>query len=177
DDTWRAAASEREADQRLDAIRRTELFVNLPAEEQQMLAGHLVHAPFAAGDLITRQGAVAHWLYLIIRGEARVFVDGPQGRLQVAMLHDGAIFGEMGMLTGEARTASVIAVTAVDCFRLDKAGFAKVMQLRPEIATEMTSIVAARNAERGVLMAKAGQPAISNDDLLGRIRKFFALRG
>lgn len=175
-DNWRAAASEREADKRLDAIRRTDLFSNLPPEEQQMLAGHLVHAPFAAGDVITRQGAVAHWLYLIIRGEARVFVDGPQGRLQVAMLRDGAIFGEMGMLTGEARSASVIAVTAVECYRLDKAGFAKVMQKRPEMAAEMTSIVAARNAERGVLMANEGQPVASNDDLLGRIRKFFGQR-
>ena len=175
-DNWRSAASEREAGKRLDAIRHTELFANLPEEEQQMLAGHLVHAPFAAGDVITRQGAVAHWLYLIIRGEARVFVDGPQGRLQVAVLRDGAIFGEMGMLTGEARSASVMAVTAVDCYRLDKAGFSKVIQQRPEIATEMTAIVAARNAERGVVMAKAGQPVVSNDDLLGRIRKFFAQR-
>lgn len=176
-DNWRAAESEREADKRLDAIRRTELFANLPPEEQQMLAGHLIHAPFAAGDVITRQGAVAHWLYLIIRGEAQVYVDGPQGqRLQVAVLRDGAIFGEMGMLTGEARSASVMAITAVECFRLDKAGFAKVMQQRPEIAAEMTSIVAARNAQRGVLMANAGQPVVSNDDLLGRIRKFFAQR-
>ena len=175
-DSWRAAASEREAEKRLDAIRRTELFANLPQEEQQMLAGHLVHAPFTAGDFITRQGAVAHWLYLIIRGEARVLADGPQGRLNVATLRDGAIFGEMGMLTGEARSASVMAITAVDCYRLDKAGFAKVMQQRPEIATEMTAIVEARNAERGVLMAKAGQPAVSNADLLGRIRKFFGQR-
>jgi len=175
-DSWRAAASEREAERRLDAIRRTDLFANLPIEEQQMLAGHLVHAPFAAGDIITRQGAVAHWLYLIIRGEARVLVDGPQGRLEVATLRDGAIFGEMGMLTGEARSASVVAVTAVDCYRLDKAGFAKVMQQRPEIATEMTAIVEARNAERGVLLEKAGQPVTSHGDLLGRILNFFAQR-
>ena len=175
-DNWRAAASERDAVKRLDAIRRTELFANLPQEEQQMLAGHLVHAPFAAGDVITRQGAVAHWLYLIIRGEARVLVDGPRGRLNVATLRDGAIFGEMGMLTGEARSASVMAITAVDCYRLDKAGFAKVMQQRPEIATEMTAIVEARNAERGVLLAKAGQPVVNNADLLGRIRKFFGQR-
>lgn len=48
-----------------------------------MLAEHLVHAPFAAGDILTRQGAVAHWLYLVIRGEAKVMVDGPEGRIPV----------------------------------------------------------------------------------------------
>ncbi len=176
-DSWRAAASARESEKRLDAIRRTDLFAKLPMEEQQLLAGHLVHAPFAAGDVLTRQGAVAHWLYLIIHGEARVLVDGPQGRLEVATLRDGAIFGEMGMLTGEARSASVVAVTAVDCYRLDKSGFAHVMQQRPEIAKDMAQIVEARNAERGVLLAKVGQPVVSNDDVLGRIRKFFSLLG
>ncbi|MES2951546.1 MAG: mechanosensitive ion channel family protein [Pseudomonadota bacterium] len=176
-DSWRAAAGQREFDRRLDAIRRTELFAQLPTEEQTMLAGHLIHAPFAAGDIITRQGAVAHWLYLIIHGEAKVVVDGTGGRLVVANLRDGAIFGEMGMLTGEARSATVVAVTAVDCYRLDKAGFAQVLQLRPEIATDITAVVEARNAERSVLLAKAGQPVVDPDDLLGRIRKFFSLRG
>ena len=175
-DSWRAAADQREFALRMDAIRRTELFANLPVAEQHMLAEHLVHAPFAAGDILTRQGAVAHWLYLVIRGEARVLVDGPDGRIPVSTLHDGDIFGEMGMLTGEARSATVVAVTAVDCYRLDKAGFAKVLEQRPEIARDMTAIVEARNAERSVLLAKAGQPVANQDDLLGRMRKFFSLR-
>jgi CRP-like cAMP-binding protein len=94
----------------------------------------------------------------------------------VATLRDGAIFGEMGMLTGEARSATVIAVTAVDCYRLDKEGFAKVLQQRPEIAKEMSAIVEARNAERGVRLAAAGQSMANHGDLLGRIRNFFSLR-
>lgn len=175
-DNWRAAAGQRDFDRRLEAIRRTELFAQLPAQEQQMLAGHLIHAPFAAGDIITRQGAVAHWLYLIIRGEAKVLVDGPDGRLPVATLHDGDIFGEMGMLTGEARSATVIAGTAVDCYRLDKEGFAQVLQQRPEIAKDMTAIVEARNAQRSVLLARTGQPAGNHGDLLGRILSFFSQR-
>lgn len=175
-DSWRAAAGQRDFDRRLEAIRRTELFAQLPAQEQQMLAGHLIHAPFAAGDIITRQGAVAHWLYLIIRGEAKVLVDGPDGRLPVATLRDGAIFGEMGMLTGEARSATVIACKAVDCYRLDKDGFAQVLQQRPEIAKEMTAIVEARNAELSVLLARSGQPVGNHGDLLGRILSFFSQR-
>ena len=175
-DSWRAAAGQRDFDRRLEAIRRTDLFAKLSPEEQHMLAEHLVHAPFAAGDIITRQGAVAHWLYLIIRGEAKVLVDGPDGRLAVATLRDGAIFGEMGMLTGEARSATVLAGTAVDCYRLDKGGFAQVLQHRPEIAKEMSAIVEARNAERSVLLAQAGQPVGSRGDLLGRILNFFSQR-
>ncbi len=175
-DTWRVAAGQREFERRLDAIRRTDLFARLPEPEQKTLAGHLVHAPFATGDIITRQGAVAHWLYLIIKGEAQVVVEGPKGRLPVATLRDGAIFGEMGMLTGEARSATVIAATAVDCYRLDKEGFAKVLQQRPEIAKEMSAIVEARNAERGVRLAAAGQSMANQGDMLARILNFFSLR-
>lgn len=175
-ESWLAAAGQREFALRLDAIRRTDLFANLPDDEQHMLAEHLVHAPFAAGDILTRQGAVAHWLYLVIRGEAQVMVDGPDGRLQVATLRDGDIFGEMGMLTGEARSATVVAVSSVECYRLDKKGFAQVLEKRPEIARDMTAIVEARNAERSVLLAKAGQPTASQSDMLTRMMSFFSQR-
>ena len=178
-DAWRAGIEQHEFDRRLDAIRRTDLFARLPVDEQQTLASHLTHAPFAAGDTITRQGAVAHWLYLIIRGEANVLVDGPagsgQGRLLVSTLRDGSVFGEMGMLTGAPRSATVVAVTAVDCYRLDKAAFAQVLLARPELAREMSAIVEARNAERGARLAQIGQAAPVHGDLFGRILEFFSI--
>lgn len=176
-DSWRAASDQREMARRVDAIRRTELFAQLPDDEQHALAGHLVHAPFAAGDIITSQGHVAHWLYLIIRGEAKVLVDGPHGRIQVSTLRDGAFFGEMGMLTGEPRSATVVATTAVDCYRLDKAGFAQILAKRPEIAREMSAIVETRNRERTALLAQAGTTASGHGDVLGRILQFFSVRG
>lgn len=173
--SWRAAANQREFDRRVEAIRRTELFAQLPAEEQQALASHLVRAPFAEGDIMTRQGAVAHWLYLIIRGEAKVLVEGPGGPMQVSLLHDGDFFGEMGMLTGEARRATVVATSAVDCYRLDKDGFAQVLQQRPELAREISAIVDARNAELGVRLNQGGTAPATSGDLVSRVLRFFSL--
>jgi CRP-like cAMP-binding protein len=129
---------------------------------------------------VTSSPARARWptgLYLIIKGEAQVVIEGPNGRLPVATLRMVPFLARWGMLTGEARSATVIAVTAVDCYRLDKEGFAKVLQQRPEIATEMSAIVEARNTERGgVRLAAAGQSMANHGDLLGRIRNFFSLR-
>lgn len=51
-----------------------------------------------------------------------------------------------------------------------------MLEQRPDIARDMSAIVEARNAERSVLLAKAGQPVVNQDDLLGRMRKFFSLR-
>jgi hypothetical protein len=175
DETWRAAAERREFERRAQAIRRTELFAGLPAADQQALASHLVHAPFAAGDVMTRQGAVAHWLYLIVDGQAKVLVDGPGGSVQVSTLQSGDFFGEMGMLTGEARRATVIATTAVDCYRLDKAGFAQVLRDRPELAHEVAEIAERRNAQSAARLQQAGLPQHPHGDLLARIRSFFSL--
>jgi hypothetical protein len=174
-DSWRAAADRREFERRLEAIRRTELFAGLPGAEQQALASHLVHAPFAAGDVMTRQGAVAHWLYLIIEGEANVLVDAPGGPILVSTLRSGDFFGEMGMLTGEPRRATVVANTPVECYRLDKAGFAKVLQDRPELAHEVAAIAERRNAESAARMQHAGVAPPVHGDLLARILSFFSL--
>lgn len=176
-EVWHAAAQQREAARRLEAIRQTDLFAALSPTEQSALAERLIHAPFAAGDIMTRQGAVAHWLYLIVRGEARVLVDGPQGKVEVATLGGGSVFGEMGLLTGEPRSATVVAATAVDCYRLDKQGFAEVLRQRPDIAREISSTVEARAAERAARLAKAGAQAQPTGDLLRRILNFFSLGG
>lgn len=174
-ENWRAAAARREFDRRVAAIRGTELFARLPAAEQEALASHLVHAPFAAGDLMTRQGAVAHWLYLIIHGEAKVLVDGPGGAVQVTTLRDGDVFGEMGMLTGEPRRATVVALTAVECWRLDKEGFGQVLKERPEIASEVSAIAEARIASTTQRLMSAGSPPPPPGDLLARILHFFSI--
>lgn len=172
---WHSTSTQRDEQRRLAAIQQTELFAHLPSPEQHALARHLIHAPFVAGDTITRQGAVAHWLYLIIEGEAQVLIDAPQGRVPMGTLHGGNFFGEMGMLTGEPRQATVLALTDVDCYRLDKAGFAEVIQARPEVALEISAIVDARHAQLNATPPLPGQDPHAKDDLLSRIREFFAL--
>lgn len=167
-----AALAQHEFDQRLDAVRNTALFARLPEAEQRQLAQHLVYAPFAQGDIVTRQGAVAHWLYLIVHGEVQVLVDGPQGPEPVARLRDGDFFGEMGMLTGEPRRATVRALSALACYRLDKEGFAHVLQARPDIAREVSEAMQLRQAARPM---PASTPSPGSADLLARIRHFFSL--
>jgi len=52
----------------------------------------------------------------------------------IARIGSGEAFGEMGLMTGEPRTATATALTEVVCYRLDKAGFKDILQRRPEIA-------------------------------------------
>ncbi|MBK8018568.1 MAG: cyclic nucleotide-binding domain-containing protein [Betaproteobacteria bacterium] len=136
-----------------------------------------MHAPFLKGDVMTRQGAVAHWLYIVISGQAEVSVETREGSTPIAVIESGGVFGEMGMLTGEARRATVTAITDVDCYRLDKTGFQSILRARPDLGEEVTRVLAKRNAELsrtvGQLQAAAHPPQVS--DLLSKMRTFFGL--
>ena len=94
-----------------------------------------------------------------------------------------SFFGEMGLLTGAPRSATVIAQTDVFCYRLDKEGFLAILKKRPEMAAEISRLLATRKAEldavrEGLDQAAARQRAQRTQaDLLNRIRSFFGLGG
>jgi len=173
----RAAETARETARRLAALAKVDLFASLSDVERAELAGHLVYAPFVKGDTVTRQGAVAHWLYLICAGHADVWVDTPAGRTHVSTLTPGSVFGEMGLMTGEPRRATITAHSDLECYRLDKAGFEKVLRSRPDIAEGISRVLAARESELSWRRDAAGNgKAASRDaDILRKIRGFFGL--
>ena len=170
-----------ELGRRIDALSRQEFFQVLTDEERGDLAPRLLTAYFARGEAITRQGAEAHWLYIIAEGDAEVEVN-LGGKLQkVATLHAGDLFGEMGLMTGEPRSATVHAVTDVTCYRLGKEAFMDVIQSRPEIAEQISLILARRRVELDAIREQLGQEAkgdrirAMNGTMLRRIREFFSL--
>jgi small-conductance mechanosensitive channel/CRP-like cAMP-binding protein len=173
----------REIEERTTTLKQLELFRTLTDEERQSLAQRLRVAPFARGEAITRQGAEAHWLYVITSGDAevRVSVAGSAASESVATLHAGDFFGEMGMMTGEPRAATVMALTNVECYRLDKEAFDDIMQSRPEIAEDISQVLARRRVELDALRedlteeAKRARMKRHQVDVLARIRHFFAL--
>jgi len=177
-DARRSAQQAAESARRRAALDGVDLFTALSPEEKIRLVEHLVYAPFAKGDIVTRQGAVAHWLYLIVAGEADIWLETAAGRRHIAVLVAGTIFGEMGMLTGEPRRATVTARTDLVCYRLDKAGFETVLHDRPDIADSVSRVLAAREAEleaQRSSTAGGADEAPCHADILASIRSFFGL--
>jgi CRP-like cAMP-binding protein len=144
---------------------------------------------YADGELITRQGARAHWLYVMTAGTAEIRVhvdpDGPGGlpeqNLRIAQITAPDFFGEMSLMTGEPRSADVIAIGDVDCFRLGTDTFKAVLLQRPAIAEELSTKLATRRVE--LIAARDGlngrsrseHEASERDRILGGIKAFFAL--
>ncbi len=171
---------EREISRRIAALAAVDLFGGLNPTETRTIAERLTYSPFAEGEIITRQGNIAHWLYILTAGEADIVIDaeGSERRF-VSTLGGGSFFGEAGLLTGAPRSATVVARTNVECYRLDKASFETVLKSRPEIAEQMSHVMASR---QGALAAAiAGHEAGARDhatrsaELLSRIRSFFGL--
>src|SRR5438067_4968726 len=138
----------REIAHRVAALEQVEMLSSLSSEERLQLATFMRLAPFGRGEVITRQNAIAHWLYVLTKGEVEVRVRGDNGAEQlVARMAAPNVFGEMGVVTGEPRTASVIAASEVECYRLDKEAFQRVLKQRPQIAESVSNVMARRRVE------------------------------
>ncbi|MFA7399400.1 MAG: mechanosensitive ion channel family protein, partial [Sideroxydans sp.] len=107
------AIHQREVMLRIKTLRRVELFSAMTDAELKALAERLRYSPFSRGNIITQQGDErSHWLYIIINGEADVFLSAPDGgKRLINTLGKGSFFGEMALLTGAPRRASVLAKT------------------------------------------------------------------
>ncbi len=179
---FRAEIKNRELQRRIDALRSIPLFSELSEDECSRVAEHLIYAPFAKGDTLTRQGAVAHWLYIITSGEADVGRDTPEGeRHHLAMLSAGDFFGEMGLLTGEPRGATVSALSDMECYRLDKSGLEEILQERPAIAEALSEVLAARLQHNEIALQRDQEKRNDGENsglraaLFGKIKTFFNL--
>lgn len=173
------ARAREDFDRRLAALAKVDLFVGLSEEEKRTLAASVLPAPFMKGELMTKQGAASNWLYMIARGQAaaRVKVEGAEER-EVARFGPGDFFGEMSLMTGEPRAASVIAVTDVECYRLGKEAFRHTLASRPELAEQVASVLAHRKTENTAARAELSNEAqnslqsASDTDFLDKVRSF-----
>lgn len=177
---FEAARTRREVLRRMQALKGAALFRMLTDAECETLAHRLMYAPYAPGDVITRQGTAAHWLYLVVSGEADVFFVHDDGsRTPVNTLRAGDYFGEMALMTGAQRRATVVARTDMECYRLDKTSFEDLVQARPAIAELIAHLLADRQASLDVAQHEGQIPStgsLPRKELLASIRRFFNLR-
>lgn len=173
----RAAKQLARARRLIDAL---PFFEALSPEERDAVARGMHYAPFARGEVMTRQGARAQTLYLMESGSAAVRVTDGAGEREVSRLEGPTVFGEMSLLTGEPRLATVVAETDCECFRLEKPMFEEVLSARPELAERFATLLTERRsalqATRVTAEGEEGE-ASSRDSraLLSRIRRFFEL--
>ena len=166
-------------DRRLQFVEKVDLFQRLTPADKTLIAEAMEPITFASNETIIRQGTAGDSMFFIRRGKVRILLQSGGTSHEVAMLGDGQYFGEMALLTGETRTATAVAQGDVEAYVLRKDHFRDVLLQQPEIATEISRIMAER---KQVLEEKTAQVAAQGSsqhdvqqNFLRRIQRFFGL--
>lgn len=145
---------------------RTPLFEGLDAESLAGITAQTRPRVFAAGETICVEGEAGHSLFVLQDGLAEVAISG--GGV-VARLRRGEVVGEMSLLSGEPRSATVTAIVPTSAHELDRETFTRILATYPTILTNLTAILSARlvrttarnrRRERGeaIALVTAGAP-------------------
>jgi branched-chain amino acid transport system substrate-binding protein len=143
------------------ALTRVALFAPLSTDERAALATRFRTQKVPAGTTLVTQGDDGGSMFLISEGVMVVRLRQPETGLdiEVARLGPGDYFGEMSVLTGAKRSATVRALTPVCVHELTKADLAPTMTARPALASELGKVLAARQ----LLLTAAGLDAGPHD--------------
>jgi NTE family protein len=127
-------------------LARTPLFEGLTPAALEELSGQLRPRRFGARELICRAGEPGDSLLVIRSGLAHVYLEQPDGGLPVARLRRGDVVGEMSLLTGEPRSASVLAAVPTEVLELSQEAFAGILARYPAVLVNLSRILSRRLA-------------------------------
>ncbi len=126
-------------------LQRVPLFRSVQPEHLAQLAQRTQPRSFAAGTVILREEETDLNLFVIRRGAVTVTrTDSDGAAVSLATLGAGDFFGEMGLLDGGPRSATVTALEDLDCLSLDSASLLEAVQVAPDIAMAMLAVLLRR---------------------------------
>lgn len=162
-------------EQRVATLQNISLFSPLTDDERRDLAARLQVIHYVAGSRLAQQGEVGDCLFIVVHGRAAVWLEANGSRHFLAELGEGEVIGEMSLMTGEPRRATVTARTDIDCYVLNKDGFQATLQQRPELAEIFARLLASRSRELTELRENVPTipAAAERAAILARIRSLF----
>lgn len=166
---------------RIAALRRVDMLRALEDAQLERLASYAHERPYAPGELVIREGDRGQELFIVLQGELVVFLRHDGQEVQVARLDPGSFFGEMSVMTGEPRTASVRALTQTQLLVVDKGAFEQILETAPQLAERISEVLAERQSQLDSASSKNRAPIAEQRHLeernllLSRIKEFFSL--
>jgi small-conductance mechanosensitive channel/CRP-like cAMP-binding protein len=166
-----------EAPERRDRIARliaaVPVFAAVPEDAHRALAAGARSLDYAAGEAVVREGDAAASMFIVERGRVDVMIGDGQ---RVATTEAGGYFGEMSLLTGVARTATVTAATDCALVEISVEAFRAYVQSHPDALAEMAAAASRRQQELDAARATASTaPKDTTSSLLQKMRAFLGL--
>ncbi len=173
---------QRHLEERRVLLGQVDFLSGLPDDALEALAESSETRLYDAGEAIIRQGDSDNELFIMVRGTVKVLVKQTKRRkpVEVARLGPGQFFGEMSLLTGEKRTATVRSVEECELVAVGKEAFHRVFGLHPELMQRISVELAEREKQLDELAQTDRVTQVDAADersaeLLKRIRDFFSL--
>lgn len=155
-------------------ISRVELFDSLNEEELALISQNLTQIELEENKLVIKQGDEGDSMFILVEGLLDVFIKSTEGdNILVGQLQPGQFFGEMSMLTGEARSATVSASTAAIVFEIGNEPVSQLIENRPEIINDFSHFIAERHEINVKEMEKVSTKESKFDLVMKKIKSFF----
>lgn len=140
------------------------------------LAGDSVDRIYAAGEQVIRQGDPGDSLFVIIAGRVEVTArEGDAPAAKLAVLGAGDYFGEMSLMTGAPRVATVTTLSETRLLEVGKESFRAILAGHPDLVEQLSQSLRLRLAERTQAIAGVGRATPEVQDIFRKIRDFFAV--
>jgi small-conductance mechanosensitive channel/CRP-like cAMP-binding protein len=163
-------------------LRSLTLFAPLSDEQIEELAHQARVERYTKGEVLVRQGDEGDSLFVVKSGRVQVDLQGEDGHVMtVAHRVEDEFFGEMSLLTGERRSASVIAESETEVVIVHKSAMAEVLAADLATLEALSKEVEQRQREAAAKLAAAtesrpGKAAAQESNLLSRIQGFLGLK-
>lgn len=177
----RASAADAKAEAR-SILRKEPLFSCLADEQIELLLKEAEANHFGRGEVVIEEGTDGDSMFILLRGSAQVSVAKNGSLIRVGLLRQGDCFGEMSLLTGEKRTATVRADNDSEVLEISKPVMGELLRSSPECLNQLSALLAQRKMETEGIVKEAAL-AEEHDDrerayaasFLTRLRSFFEL--
>ena len=172
---WEHSDATARTTERSRLLAGVDLFTGLGEEMLVEIAEATKARTYGNGEPIVRQGEPGQSMFVVVSGRAAVVLE--PDRREIATIESGGYFGEMSLLTGDPRTATVIARGDTMVFELDAELFRRLAATHPQAVEQVAVAAAARRVElEKVRAAGAGQAvADAPASFLDRMRRFLRL--
>jgi CRP-like cAMP-binding protein len=160
-------------------LRRVDFLAELTDEELEILVPNTHVHQFGDGETLMHQGEVGDYFHILRRGKVKIVVNAGNGggSIHIRDLDAPAFFGEISLLTGEARNASVIALSDVEVLELNREAFIHLFRARPDSLNQVSEVVARRISEtrERVQAATATEDRRGSNWLMDKMRSIFGV--
>ena len=176
------AQQEQRSSELIGLMEKVEILTPLSRPELEKLVDRLTVLSYASGEVPVKQGEPGDSFYIIKSGRVLVVVEKPSGeKAVVATLGPGDFFGEMSLLTGAVRTASIQVKEDAEFIVIDKDNFRSTLAHNPSITESLSLILSERqaglDAERERLDSEGVERRrrVVSGKILAKIKEFFGL--